>query len=197
MIVVTSAHAKAGKTTAVLNLGLRLAESGHRVLLIDGDLRRPTLGPIFGFDGTIGLSDILAEHFDIKLVKEIIRETAFPSLFLLAGGAPRRNVPHLLHSTGLDKLLRQLRSEFDFVLIDSPPVLPMTDARLLGQHADGVILICRSGQTSMDQLVSIRSSFQLDGTEVMGTILNDWDARGEDPAYVRSYGRYYKAAGSA
>ena len=83
MIVVTSAHAKAGKTTAVFNLGLRLAESGYRVLVIDGDLRRPTLGPIFGFDRATGLGDILAEGFDIAVVKEIIRETTFPGLFVL------------------------------------------------------------------------------------------------------------------
>lgn len=197
MIVVTSAHAKAGKTTAVFNLGLRLAESGYRVLVIDGDLRRPTLGPIFGFDRATGLGDILAEGFDIAVVKEIIRETTFPGLFVLTAGAPRPNVAQLLHSTRLDKLLGQLRVEFDFVLIDSPPMIPMTDARLLGQHADGVILICRAGQTSMNQLLAARSSFYLDGTEVMGTILNDWDARGEDPAYVQSYGRYYKTAGSA
>jgi polysaccharide biosynthesis transport protein len=196
VIVVTSAHAKAGKTTSVFNLGLRLAESGRRVLLIDGDLRRPTLASIFGLDQALGLGDILANSFDPTVAKELIRETLFPGLFLLGSGLPRPNVAQLLHSNHLDSVLRELRPEFDFILIDSPPMIPMTDARLLGQHADGVVLICRAGQTSVDQLVSIRSSFYRDGTEVMGTILNDWDARSGDPSYAQSYNSYYKTAGS-
>ncbi|HTF69608.1 MAG TPA: polysaccharide biosynthesis tyrosine autokinase [Edaphobacter sp.] len=197
MIVVTSAHAKAGKTTSVFNLGLRLAESGHRVLLIDGDLRRPILGPLFGLDGALGLGDILAEDFSMSVVQEMIRDTVFPGLFVLPGGAPRSNVAQLLHSPRLDALLKNVREDFAFVLIDSPPMIPMTDARLLGQHADGAILICRAGQTSMDQLMGVRNSLYLDGTDVIGTILNDWDARGEDPSYTKSYSRYYRPAESS
>jgi capsular exopolysaccharide synthesis family protein len=196
VIVVTSAHAKAGKTTVVFNLGLSLAESGRRVLLIDGDLRRSTLGPIFGLDQASGLSDILAEGFSAAIAEDLIRETASPGLFLLPGGSHRVNIPRLLHSARLDTLLNELRPQFDFILIDSAPTIPITDARLLAQHADGVILICRAGKTSVDQLVSIRRSFYQDGTVVIGTILNDWDARTEDPAYVHSYSRYSKAAGS-
>jgi polysaccharide biosynthesis transport protein len=197
VIVVTSSHAKAGKTTVVFNLGMSLSESGRRVLLIDGDLRRSTLGPIFGFDRVAGLSDILAEDFNTAQARDLVRETPCPGLFILPSGTRRSDSARLLHSTRLDTLISQLRSEFDFILIDSAPTIPITDARLLAQRADGVILICRAGQTNADQLVSIRKSFYHDGASVIGTILNDWDARTEDPAYVQSYSRYYKPAGPA
>jgi polysaccharide biosynthesis transport protein len=197
IIVVTSAHSKAGKTTVVFNLGMSLAESGRRVLLIDGDLRRSMLGPIFGFNRASGLSNILAENFNTTTAKDLIRNTPCAGLFILPSGSPGPSAARLLHSARLPALVSQLRSEFDFILIDSAPTIPMADARLLAQHADGVILICRAGQTSVEQLVSIRKSFYQDGVAVIGTILNDWDARTEDPAYVQSYSRYYKAAGSA
>jgi capsular exopolysaccharide synthesis family protein len=179
VIVVTSAHPQAGKTTAVFSLGLGLAESGRKVLLIDGDLRRPRLGQIFGVQDSDGLSNILTGD-----------GTGIPGLSILPSGAMPQNVARALHSTRLDDVLKLMREEYDFVLVDSPPMIPLTDARLLGQHADGVILICRSGQTTMDQLVTTRRRLAEDGIHVMGTILNDWNAYSEDPSYLNSYAEY-------
>jgi succinoglycan biosynthesis transport protein ExoP len=191
VIVVTNAHAKAGKTTSVFNLGLGLPESGRRVLVIDGDLRRPRLGKILGFEDSEGLSDILGEGRSLAVAKSLIRETVVAGLCVLPSGSTRPNVPQLLHSSHLGKLIGQLRSEFDFVLIDSPPSIPLTDSRLFAKHADGVILICLAGETSVDQLLSVRKCFSNDGSHVIGTILNGWNARAENPSYLHSYADYY------
>lgn len=190
VIVVTSAHPQAGKTTAVFSLGLGLAESGRKVLLIDGDLRRPRLGQIFGVQASDGLSNLLASDSKDNDAKNLVRATGIPGLSILPSGAMPSNVARALHSTRLDDILKLMRDEYDFVLVDSPPMIPLTDARLLGQHADGVILICRSGQTTMDQLVSTRRRLADDGIHVMGTILNDWNAYSEDPSYLNSYAEY-------
>jgi capsular exopolysaccharide synthesis family protein len=190
VIVVTSAHPQAGKTTAVFSLGLGLAESGRKVLLIDGDLRRPRLGQIFGVQDSDGLSNILTSDGKDNDVNNLVRPTGIPGLSILPSGAMPQNVARALHSTRLDDVLKLMREEYDFVLVDSPPMIPLTDARLLGQHADGVILICRSGQTTMDQLVTTRRRLAEDGIHVMGTILNDWNAYSEDPSYLNSYAEY-------
>ncbi|HXE13953.1 MAG TPA: polysaccharide biosynthesis tyrosine autokinase [Bryobacteraceae bacterium] len=190
VIVVTSAHPQAGKTTAVFSLGLGLAESGRKVLLIDGDLRRPRLGQIFGVQDSDGLSNILTSDAKDNDVKNLVRPTGIPGLSILPSGAMPQNVARALHSMRLDDVLKLMREEYDFVLVDSPPMIPLTDARLLGQHADGVILICRSGQTTMDQLVTTRRRLAEDGIHVMGTILNDWNAYSEDPSYLNSYAEY-------
>ena len=190
VIVVSSSHAKAGKTTAVFNLGLGLAESGRRVLLVDGDLRLPRLGDIFGISTATGLSDLLSGTTSVNLIPELIRETSLPGLFVLPSGTLLPNVTQLLHSTKLDSILERLRAQFDFILIDSPPLVPLSDARLLGQHADGMILICRAGYTSMEQLSAVQRRLADDGTIVIGTILNDWNAKSDDPSYLSSYSHY-------
>jgi capsular exopolysaccharide synthesis family protein len=190
VIVVTSAHPQAGKTTAVFSLGLGLAESGRKVLLIDGDLRRPRLGQIFGVQASDGLSNLLTSDSKDNDAKNLVHATGIPGLSILPSGATPQNVARALHSSRLDDILKLMRDEYDFVLVDSPPMIPLTDARLLGQHSDGVILICRSGQTTMDQLVSTRRRLAEDGIHVMGTILNDWNAYSEDPSYLNSYADY-------
>ncbi len=196
VIVVTSAHPKAGKTTSVFNLGVGLAESGQRVLLIDGDMRRPRLGRMFGFEQSDGLSDTLQAGPAPGAVKDLIRETTMPGLFVLPSGSIRPNVPQLLHSSRLHSVINQFRSEFDFVLIDSPPSGPLNDARLLAKHADGVILICRAGETMVDQIMAVRKCFTQDGTRVIGSILNGWNARAEDPAYLETYANYARISAS-
>ena len=197
VLVISSAHAKAGKTTSTFNLGLGLAESGRRVLIIDGDLRLSRLGQIFGVGQADGLTDILSGRVDSTLAADLVQSTPVAGLHILPSGSPHPNVPQLLHSPLLDDAIRDLRKDFDFVLIDSPPMIPLTDARLLGKHADGVILICRAGHTSVDQLVASRRRLSEDGTLVIGTILNDWNANSEDPSYVKSYEGYQKPVRSS
>ena len=195
VILVTSPRPKAGKTTTVANLGISLAEIGRRVLLIDGDLRRPRLGKLFGLQFATGLSDVLLDEGRGTIAPDsVIRPSTVPGLYLLPGGSEPANISRLLHSTYLDSLIELVRSDYDFVLIDSPPMMGMADARLLSRVADGVILISRAGETSPEQLGEARERLADDGTPVIGTILNGCDLRIEDPAYVNHYNSYAGAA---
>jgi polysaccharide biosynthesis transport protein len=195
VILVTSPRPKAGKTTTVANLGISLAEIGRRVLLIDGDLRRPRLGKLFGLQFATGLSDaLLDEGRGTTTLDSVIRPSTVPGLYVLPGGSEPANISRLLHSTNLDSLIEMARAEYDFVLIDSPPMMGMADARLLSRNADGVILISRAGETSPEQLGEARERLADDGTPVIGTILNGCDLRIEDPSYVNHYNSYAGAA---
>jgi capsular exopolysaccharide synthesis family protein len=195
VILVTSPRPKAGKTTTVANLGISLAEIGRRVLLIDGDLRRPRLGKLFGLQFATGLSDaLLAEDEGTITLDSVIRPSTVPGLYVLPGGSEPANISKLLHSTHLDTLIELARSQYDFVLIDSPPMMGMADARLLSRNADGVVLISRAGETSPEQLGEARERLADDGTPVIGTILNGCDLRIEDPSYVNHYNSYAGAA---
>jgi succinoglycan biosynthesis transport protein ExoP len=191
IILVTSPRPKAGKTTTVANLGISLAEIGRRVLLIDGDLRRPRLGKLFGLQFATGLSDALLDDGSGAITLDaVVRPTTVPGLYVLPGGSEPANISRLLHSTLLDSLVESARSQYDFVLIDSPPMMGMADARLLSRIADGVVLISRAGETSPEQLGDARERLADDGTPVIGTILNGCDLRIEDPAYVNHYNSY-------
>jgi polysaccharide biosynthesis transport protein len=195
VILVTSPRPKAGKTTTVANLGISLAEIGRRVLLIDGDLRRPRLGKLFGLQFATGLSDaLLAEGNGTITLDSVVRPSTVPGLYVLPGGSEPANISKLLHSTHLDNLIELARSQYDFVLIDSPPMMGMADARLLSRNADGVILISRAGETSPEQLGEARERLADDGTPVIGTILNGCNLRIEDPSYVNHYNSYAGAA---
>ena len=195
VILVTSPRPKAGKTTTVANLGISMAEIGRRVLLIDGDLRRPRLGKLFGLQFATGLSDALLDEGNGKITLDsVVRPSAVPGLYVLPGGSEPANISRLLHSTFLDSLIEMARSEYDFVLIDSPPMMGMADARLLSRNADGVILISRAGETSPEQLTEAKERLADDGTPVIGTILNGCDLRIEDPSYVNHYNSYAGAA---
>jgi polysaccharide biosynthesis transport protein len=191
VILVTSPRPKAGKTTTVANLGISLAEIGRRVLLVDGDLRRPRLGKLFGLQFATGLSDaLLSEGTGNVTLDSVVRPCTVPGLYVLPGGSEPANISKLLHSTHLDNLIERARAEYDFVLIDSPPMMGMADARLLSRNADGVILISRAGETSPEQLGEARERLADDGTPVLGTILNGCDLRIEDPSYVNHYNSY-------
>ena len=197
VILVTSPRPKAGKTTTVANLGISLAEIGRRVLLIDGDLRRPRLGKLFGLQFATGLSDALLDGGSGSITLDsVVRSSPVPGLSVLPGGSEPANISKLLHSTYLDSLIEKARSEYDFVLIDSPPMMGMADARLLSRNADGVILISRAGETSPEQLGEARERLADDGTPVIGTILNGCDMRIEDPSYVNGYNSYAGAGRS-
>ena len=196
VLVITSAHPGAGKTTAVVNLGLGLAESRRRVLLIDGDLRLPRLGKIFGLNAAPGFSEILSQELAAADAKQLIVDTGLPGLRVLPSGLAPRNVTQMLHSNALQRFIDAIKDEFDFILIDSPPAIPLADSRLIAQHADGVILVLRAGDTGAEQLVSVRKCFQQDGTRIFGSILNDWDAYAEDPYYVKSYAPYARSLGA-
>jgi succinoglycan biosynthesis transport protein ExoP len=141
------------------------------------------------------LSDaLLAEGNEAITLDSVVRPSNVPGLYVLSGGSEAANISRLLHSTHLDSLIEQARSEYEFVLIDSPPMMGMADARILSRISDGVILISRAGETSPEQLGEARERLADDGTPVIGTILNGCDLRSDDRPYVSHDNSYAGAA---
>src|ERR1043166_5914078 len=187
-IVVSSANPSEGKTTVISNLGIALARTNRRVLLVDGDMRKPRLHDVFEVDNSVGLSDVLAGNASIA-----VRETKVPNLFLLPSGASADE--RLLFTSQLRQLLRRLKDEFDMVLIDTPPLLQMSDARLMGNQADAVILVVAQ-HTDRDAVLMCQQRLAEDGSYLLGTILNNWNPKTSSLGNGH-YGEYYKRAYSS
>ncbi|MFN0088321.1 MAG: polysaccharide biosynthesis tyrosine autokinase [Blastocatellia bacterium] len=182
VIVVTSAMAGEGKTSSVLNLALAIAQSKEkRVLVIDGDLRRPNVAAYLGLRPKSGLEEILEGR----------REALDPvfcldgqELYVLPVGQESRNPTELLSSGRLDAMIEELRAWFDFILIDSPPVLPFADARLLANHSDALVMIVRAGLASYETVEKAVDVLPRD--RILGVVLN-----GADPITEGNYYDYY------
>jgi capsular exopolysaccharide synthesis family protein len=191
VLVLTSANPGEGKTTVVSNLGLALVEINQKVLIIDADLRRPRIHEIFGLSNDErGLSEQLLshEHVDLIALTSSIRKTQIPGLHVLASGSARINAASLMHSERLAELMWILRDRFDTILIDTPPVVNIPDARVIARHSDGVILVLRSGVTTRDAALLAKQRFSDDGISPMGTILNNWNPKAHG---YSEYGKYY------
>jgi succinoglycan biosynthesis transport protein ExoP len=191
--VVSSPNVGEGKTTVTSNIGIALSKSRLRVVLIDGDLRRPALHTAFSVPNDSGLRNILRGEVDLETTPAGILTcpTGIPNVSLIPAGVGSEDVVELLHSSYFGALLARLSRDFDIVLVDSPPVLHMADARILAGQSDGAILILRAGSTTHEQASQARDMFDHDGVRLVGTILNDFDpaAQGK-PDYYSSYYRY-------
>ncbi len=191
--MVTSKEPCEGKTTVLTNLGIALAETERRVLLIDADLRRPTLHEYFGVSGQVGLSDVLqlSDMAASPALKGIARKTRVPNLWVLPSGPLVDGFQKLLYSQNLALLLQRVRSEFDLILIDTPPVELYPESRVLGKISDGVIVVVRANRTDRNDLKATCMRFVQDDIPILGTILNDWRInKGEHKAYGEHYRRY-------
>jgi capsular exopolysaccharide synthesis family protein len=191
VIVLTSAQPAEGKTTIASNLAISLAEAGQKVLLIDGDMRKPRLHDVFAIPNTMGLGDLLRDRTTpaAESLKAMIHETAIPGLVLLPSGPPTQAATNLLYSPQLAELIKTARQDYDMVLVDSPPVLNIADARVLGRTSDAVVMVIRSRKTSRDLLKSACQRFSEDGTNMLGVVLNDWDPKSASSGY--GYAHYY------
>ncbi len=149
VIVVTSSMPSEGKSTTAINIALALAEAEHNVVLVDGDMRRPTLHKYLDLVGPVGFSTVLSGGASLD---EALQKTRFPGLTVLTSGAVPPNPSELLGSLAARKLLSELRAQFDYVIVDSTPLLAVTDAAILAAGADGVLIMARFGQTKRDQL---------------------------------------------
>jgi succinoglycan biosynthesis transport protein ExoP len=194
VVVVTSPCQGDGKTTVASNLSLAVVEIGRKVLLIDGDLRRPGLHKLFGLSNGQGLSNVLHTNTPLEQhvsIKQLLCETRISGLYILPAGGSISNSASVLHSRRMSALLERVRREFDMVIVDAPPVLPVPDARVLGRLADGIILVLRAGQTTIENAFIARQRFAEDGTRVLGTILNGWNPKtGRRYGYGGYYGTY-------
>jgi succinoglycan biosynthesis transport protein ExoP len=196
VIVITSPCPGDGKTTVACNLSIAVAEIGRKVLLIEGDLRRPRLNSVFGVGNNWGLSDVLRGDGQLEnvSVSHLVRETEVSGLYLLPGGSCGVTPSNLFYSPRMATLLKRLRAEFDMILMDAPPMIHLADARVLGHLSDGVVLVIRAGQTTTESALSACQRFAEDGTRVLGTILNSWDPKTTGGYGYGGYADYHATA---
>jgi receptor protein-tyrosine kinase len=192
-MVVTSAGPAEGKSTVVSNLGIAIAEVNHKTLLIDADLRKPRQHDIFNLKNDKGLSELLRSKDTVSALLEdgFIQETDIPDLYVLTSGTATSAATSLLYSSRMPELIQKLRAEFESVLIDTPPMLQIPDARVLGRMVDRVVLVTRAGKTTRAAAIAARQRFSEDGTKMLGTILNDWNPKRSPNGYYGSYDGYY------
>jgi len=189
VIMITSALPQEGKTTTSINTAVVLAQKGVRVLLIDGDLRRPSIHKTLGMGPHSGLSNVLTGS--TTLDDAIVRTSLLPNLFVLPAGTPPPNPAELLASSNMRDVLLQLREQYDHIVIDTPPSLSVTDAVVLSPRADAVILVIRSGQTSKQALRRSRDILFQVNAKLVGVLLNAVDLTSPDYYYYYEYqGKY-------
>ena len=191
-VVVTSPGPREGKSTVVANVGLTLASTGRRVLLVDGDLRRPRLHAFFGLENEKGLSVLLqAPRCSDQDPLAMVQTTAVPSLSVLTTGPTLQPGANFLQSPDVPDLIERLEQNFDVVLIDTPPVLQVADARILGRIANGVVLVARAGQTAREAVAAAYDRLTADNARLLGMVLNDWNPRSSSYPYLADYNREY------
>jgi receptor protein-tyrosine kinase len=156
------------------NLAVALTEISGRVLLIDGDMRRPRLHQVFQKANSWGLSNILLEKNAIEdlPVEALVKKTGIPRLYFLSSGPCADNIFGLLYSARISRLLRRFREEFDYVLIDAPPCLEFADARVTARYADKLLLVVRANWTTRQTAQTAIRRLLMDGIPLMGVILN-------------------------
>ncbi|HTC57747.1 MAG TPA: polysaccharide biosynthesis tyrosine autokinase, partial [Candidatus Sulfotelmatobacter sp.] len=191
VIMVTSALPQEGKTTTSINCAVVLAQKGVRVLLIDADLRRPSIHKTLGMGPHSGLSNVLTGSTTLE--EAITRTAVLPNLFVLAAGTPPPNPAELLASANMKDILAKLSQEYDHIVIDTPPSLSVTDAVVLSPRADAVVLVIRSGQTSKQALRRARDILMQVNAKVVGVLLNAVDLRSPDYYYYYEYQGKYAA----
>ena len=194
VIMVTSALPQEGKTTTSINCAVVLAQKGVRVLLIDADLRRPSIHKTLGMGPRSGLSNVLTGSSNLEQV--ITRPPILPNLHVLPAGTPPPNPAELLASANMRDVLDQLREQYDHIVVDTPPSLSVTDAVVLSQRADAVVLVIRSGQTTKQALRRARDILARVNAKVVGVLLNAVDLSSPDYYYYYEYqgkySRYYQ-----
>jgi succinoglycan biosynthesis transport protein ExoP len=191
-IVLTSPGASEGKTATLANLGVVFAQAGERVVLVSCDLRRPRIGAFFGLDERFGLTSVLLGEKALEQV--VLPVPDFDRLSLLPAGPVPPNPAELLSSARVQDVFAKLREHFDLVLIDSPPVLPVTDAAILSRYADATLMLVAAGQTRRGDLHRAVEKLNQVGVTILGLVLNKVTRQtGRTYGYSYSYKPYQTA----
>lgn len=185
-VAITSSLPGEGKSTTATNLAISLAESGQTVCLIDADLRRPMVGEYLGLDRNAGLTTALVGAAEVD---DLLQQWGSNDLFVLTSGAIPPNPSELLGSRQMSELIQRLEQTFDAVIVDAPPLLPVTDAAVLAQHVGGIVVVVRAQRLKTQDLAKSLESLQMVGANVLGIVLNGLPAKGPD-SYA--YGYYRK-----
>jgi capsular exopolysaccharide synthesis family protein len=168
VIGVSSAMPGEGKTTTSANLAVAFAETGARVALVDADLRRPRIAAVMGLEGAVGLSDVLVGRADLD---DVAQPWGGLPLDVVPAGRIPPNSSELLGSTSMDALLDHLRGRYDYVVLDAPPLLPVTDAAVLSRLTDGTLVVAATARTRKTQLADAVGTLHQIGSRVLGVVL--------------------------
>lgn len=185
-ILMTSAMPDEGKSTTVSNLGVVMAQAGHSVVVCDCDFRNPTQHKIFGLPNK-GLSNCVSTGSDVM---EIVQPTKIPNLYVLTSGPVAPNPSELLGSQNMVDIFEELKQHFDYVLVDTSPVMPVTDAAVVSGKVDGTILVIASGEVSPSVAVEVKKRLEQAGAHMLGVVLNKVDVA-SGGHYGYGYGYYY------
>ncbi|PYN76703.1 MAG: hypothetical protein DMD97_10735 [Candidatus Rokuibacteriota bacterium] len=205
LLVVTSATLQEGKTTTIVNLALTMAQSGQKTLLIGANMRRPSIHRFFGIEREPGLSNILVGSTpwrecirtvaDILMgrfeMEDIMAAPGLDNLHIIEAGPVPANPSELLSTAAMGEFLREVRDEYDVVLIDTPPVLPVTDSAIVGSQVDGVVLVYQAGKVGRLVLKRAKVHVENVGGKVWGVVLNDVKTEVAGYAYTHYYTHYY------
>ena len=188
-MVVTSAAPEEGKSTTLANLAVTMAQSGKRVILVDCDLRRPSLHHIFNARSTVGFTDMMRD--DALMAKPPLQETNVANLRLLTSGTIPPNPSELLASRRMGDLIAALQQQADILLFDAPPIVAVTDAAVLASKVDAVLLVISAGKTKRDHARKAKALLEKVNARLIGTVLNN--VKGESSLY-QYYSSEEKAA---
>jgi capsular exopolysaccharide synthesis family protein len=182
-MVISSSTEGEGKTTTAVNLALAIADTGSDVLVIDGDLRRPRLADALRIDGGVGLTDVLIGRVELD---DALQQWGDGTITVLPAGAIPPNPSELLQSEAMERLLGRLHERFGTIVIDAPPLLPVSDAAILSHRAAGTIMVCAAGSTTKAQLGDAIGKVERVGGRVLGVVLTKLPVKGVDASsYVK------------
>ena len=188
-IIVTSSGSGEGKTTSTLNLAITFALTGAKVLIIDGDMRKPRTHQYLGIVKDNGLSTVLSKQ---KTFEEVVYRNERDGLDVLTSGSIPPNPAELLGSEAMQKLLEKLKLEYDYIFIDTPPVSIVTDAAAISKFSSGVVLVVREGITNHESVSHSINLLKLANVKILGFFVNDIDITNSGyGSYGKSYGRRY------
>ncbi|WP_159083052.1 MULTISPECIES: CpsD/CapB family tyrosine-protein kinase [unclassified Lysinibacillus] len=179
-ILVTSSTPGEGKSTNAANLGVVFAQEGKRVLIIDADMRKPTLHQTFKTFNKVGLSNVIAKK---AAFYEAIQETFIVGLYVITSGPIPPNPSELLSSKAMDALLLDVKKDFDIIIIDSPPLLSVSDSQILANKCDGTILVVNAGVVEKSAVQKATAILSTSQSKILGVVLNNYVTPGHQKYY--------------
>ncbi|WP_412758513.1 CpsD/CapB family tyrosine-protein kinase [Neobacillus thermocopriae] len=179
-LMITSSGPGEGKSTTAANMAVVFAQQGRRVLLVDADMRKPTVHYTFNQLNTYGLTSVLTRQMTLE---KAVKETNEKDLFVLTSGPVPPNPAELLSSMAMERFFREAQEQFDMIVFDTPPLLAVTDAQILANKCDGTILVVASGKTDKDQLVKARDLLDSVQSKLLGAVLNNKEMKNTNYYY--------------